>query len=324
MKDPFEYVSRDYLPWMKGLISVDLSSKGYSQSRISSLIGLTQPSVNYYLKRNRALYLQKLEKIGLSRESITEQESKFIEALSSPGADSTLKVIETVVEALASGELCEYHRRAYHLPADCDACMKLWGSGSSKDRSGVLRSLDEAVAVLEASESFPALIPEVRTNFVYAARDARTVKDVAGIEGRIVKLRGRAKALTKSEYGASRHLSSVLLAVRGYFPELACAMNVKLDQKLRYCIEKFRWNVVQLPKSDESDAIVRSVEKSISGLKRPPDALLHGGGVGLEPATYVLGVDPGDVLGKVLVLADEYKKHLNEQKHNFPTGVLSG
>jgi len=310
MKDPFEYVAKEYLPWMKGLISLDLSSRGLSQSNISALIGVTQPSVNYYLKKNRQDYIRRLSKIGLSESMIKDQEQRLIEALLSGSGEGTAKVIQAIVDALVSGELCDYHRKVYHAPSDCDACMKLWGSTTSVDRSGVISELNRAVELLERSELFVNLIPEVHSNFVLAAQDARGVNDVAGIGGRIVKLKGRARAMSRPEFGASHHLASVLLVVHRRFREVRSAINIRFDERIRWCMTKLGWKTleIKIASMDAEDPVIDAVSRAITSTTVMPDALVQEGETGLEPAAYVLGSDPFEVANKVLDMASLYTK----------------
>ncbi|MDG6934055.1 MAG: hypothetical protein JRN68_05105 [Nitrososphaerota archaeon] len=310
MKDPFEYVAKEYLPWMKGLISIDLSTKGLSQSNISSLIGVTQPSVNYYLKKQRQDYLRKLERIGLSDSTIKDQEQRFIEALLADTKDRPAKVIQTVVDALVSGELCDYHRKTYNVPVDCDACMRLWGSGTSTDRSSVVQELGRAVELLEHSEYFVHLIPEVHSNFVLASADPKNVNDVAGIGGRIVRVKGRARAMSRPEFGASRHLAGVLLVVHQKFADVRSAINVKFDEELRECMLKLGWRLLDIPvlSLEHEDPVMDAVSHAISSVNEKPDVLVQEGETGLEPSAYIIGSDPFEVVTKTLDLASLYAR----------------
>ncbi len=311
MKDPLEYMTREYLPWMKGLISLDLTSKGYSQSRISSLLGVTQPSINYYLKRDKTEYVKRLAALGLTEDAIGDQEERIVNALQMRSSEGSKRLLLTYMDILSSGMLCDHHKKVGRLPADCDACMKLFGSGSTSTRASVLLELNEAISMLEDSPQFARLIPEVHTNFVAATKDARTERDVAGVAGRIVKLRGRAKAMNGPEFGASRHLASVLLAAKSGFPEVGSVMNVKYDERVDAAMKGLGWRIGRAALQSEPDRVKDPVLASIVealGSADEPDAVVHAGGYGLEPATYVFGRDPQDAARKALHLADRCAK----------------
>lgn len=320
MKDPFEYLAKDYLPWMKGLISIELSQNGYSQSKISAMLGVTQPSINYYLKKGKKEYLTRLQKIGLKAESIREQELGFRDAVLAGGSGGMLKAMQIMLNALASGEMCEYHKKVYHAPSDCDACMKLWGTGDTRERNRIIATLNKAVSVLETSNTFPLLIPEVNTNFVLSARDAKSEKDIAGIEGRIVKLRGVAKAMSSAEFGGSGHLASVLLAVKRHHNSVNCAINIRYDTTIKEIISASGWRFYEIPSREQvtPEKIPMLVDQLLSEISRkePPDAIIHAGSLGLEPSTYIFGADTDEVLRKVLDLSAAYATRRTETVHN--------
>ncbi len=323
MKDPFEYLAKDYLPWMKGLVSIDLSQNGYSQSKISNMLGVTQPSINYYLKKGRKEYFNRLQKVGLSADSIREQENGFKDAILAGGSEGMLKAMQIMLNALASGEMCEYHKKVYHAPLDCDACMKLWGTGDSRERNRIIAILNKAVSVLETSTTFPLLIPEVNTNFVLSTRDAKSEKDVAGIEGRIVKLRGIAKAMSSAEFGASGHLASVLLAVKKHYPAINCAINVKYDRTIRDIMTSSGWRFYEIPSNKQvtPEKIPMLLDSILSEIpagetRSSPDAIIHAGSIGLEASTYIFGADTDEVLRKVLDLSSAYASKRTETVHN--------
>jgi len=59
------------------------------------------------------------------------------------------------------------------------------------ERYLVLENLRKAVDVLENSPNFAKLIPEIRTNIVMAIPGAKSISDVAAVEGRITAVRGK-------------------------------------------------------------------------------------------------------------------------------------
>jgi len=62
---------------------------------------------------------------------------------------------------------------------------------SDDEREQVLKGLQAAVDLL-AREMDPSLIPEVGTNIAYAIEKAKEPSDVAAVEGRIVRVGGKA------------------------------------------------------------------------------------------------------------------------------------
>ncbi len=93
----------------------------------------------------------------------------------------------------------------------------------------VLGNLVRAVKILEACPEFVDLIPEVRVNVVYALPNAKDIRDVAGIDGRITKVDGRPRACGYPAFGASSHMARIVLEV------------MKFDEKIRSGIN-FAWS----------------------------------------------------------------------------------
>jgi len=300
--------AKEYLPWVRGLAALDLRKEGISESRIASYLGVTQPSVALYLKRDRRYYLEKLAAIGLARARVEGQVAAYVDSLKHGGTDSITNSLVMVTETLASGALCDHHRSEAGLPEGCDVCMRFFGAGDRTERSKLLRELSEAEAILEASSTFPALIPEVFSNFVCALPEARTEQDVAGFPGRIAKVLGRARATRNPEFGVSRHTAGVLLAVKGRFNEVNSCINVLYDDSIGELVSALGWKrldiVLDVAAGAKQEAFDRAVRAALGSASRAPDIMVHTRGMGLEASAYVFGSDPVDVVDKALSLAD--------------------
>ena len=99
-----------------------------------------------------------------------------------------------------------------------------------KERYLVLRELNEAVSILEDSPDFSKLIPEVGCNIGMAIPEACNYKDIAAVEGRIVRHRERAVPVGCVIFGASRHVARIILASLCYNPKIRAAINVKYSK----------------------------------------------------------------------------------------------
>ncbi|MEM4523306.1 MAG: bifunctional hydroxymethylpyrimidine kinase/phosphomethylpyrimidine kinase, partial [Nitrososphaeria archaeon] len=84
----------------------------------------------------------------------------------------------------------------------------------------VLERLSRAVEMLEKNKEVACLIPEVQSNLVESLpyEYAKNVFDVAGITGRIVKVKDSVKAVGKPEFGASSHVARIVLTVIKHDP----------------------------------------------------------------------------------------------------------
>lgn len=188
------------------------------------------------------------------------------------------------------------------------------------ERDLILGNLVRAVKILEDCSEFADLIPEVRTNIVYALPNAKSVTEVAGIEGRITRIGSRVKACGYPAFGASSHMARIVLEV------------MKIDRKIRAGIN-FAWNeglALWLKKWAEKQGISfgyidRSKEPEIiskmEGASIPwkikflldhygaiPRIFYESAGMGKEPLFVVLGEDAVSVATLSTRIAREWKK----------------
>ena len=79
-----------------------------------------------------------------------------------------------------------------------------------------IENITRALEIIQNSNQFAELIPEVRSNLVMAKKNAFTINDVAGVPGRITTVNGKAKAFMKPDWGASSHMARLILEVMKY------------------------------------------------------------------------------------------------------------
>lgn len=151
-------------------------------------------------------------------------------------------------------------------------------------------------------------IPECQTNFVYSKSAPRTLKDVIGLEGRIVKTGKSVTVAGSLKYGGSKHVASALLEMSRKFSSIRSSLNIKYDDKIiRKAISK-GLKVSSYDRNKEPVAIREKegstmswgIKSAIVNLKTPPDIVFHKGGFGKEAMIIVFGKNPTDVLRKIL------------------------
>lgn len=150
-------------------------------------------------------------------------------------------------------------------------------------------------------------VPEVQTNFVYSRPHPRSILDILGLEGRLVRT-GRSVAVAGVlKYGGSRHIANAVLEMAKKFPTVRSAVNIKYDNKtIKKAVAK-RFHVayydraLEFPstKNIEGKTISWGIKNAIKKLKVPPDIIYHKGDVGKEPMILIFGKTPKDVLIKL-------------------------
>jgi hydroxymethylpyrimidine/phosphomethylpyrimidine kinase len=145
------------------------------------------------------------------------------------------------------------------------------------------------------------MIPEVGMNLGYAVPLATSPDDVCSIIGRLTREGERFRA-DRVDFGASKHIATIILTAIRFDPETRCALNLKYDEKIVSHASKVGLRVSSFNREDEpggSSTMEWGVESVIRSGKGVPDMIYDLGSVGKEPMIRVLGKNPEDVLGKV-------------------------
>ncbi len=188
------------------------------------------------------------------------------------------------------------------------------------ERYRVLENLRKALEILKLhGESVSEYIPEVQSNLVMCLdpRYARTIYDVAGIKGRIVRYGNDVKPVGPIEFGASKHLARAVLEISKYYPSIRAAMNLKFDRAFIEMAKKLGFNVVFVDRGEEPEDIKRIEGASIPWIMRKaveksgdrvPDIVYDEGAWGKEPMIRVFGVDAIDVVQKIVKVIEALKR----------------
>ena len=167
--------------------------------------------------------------------------------------------------------------------------------------------LEDAIDDFKNLKRVYSVIPECQTNFVYSKKKIRSINDVLGISGRIVKT---GKAVTVAgilQYGGSKHVASALLEINKKFPQIRSAINIKYNSNLiKHCIKKSlvvknydRKKEPSKVKRKENSSISWGIKQAIKKSANPPDIIYHKGDFGKEPMIIIFGNNPSEVVEKI-------------------------
>ncbi len=167
--------------------------------------------------------------------------------------------------------------------------------------------LADAISAFNNIKNIYNFIPECQTNFVFSKSDPRSLNDILGVSGRIVKAGKTIVVAGDLRYGGSRHVASAVLEVTKKFPKIRSALNIKYDQSIiRKAIAKelsvLSYDRMVEPlktKVKDGNTISWGIQSAIKNAKRSPDVIFHRGDVGKEPMILVFGINPKDTLTKL-------------------------
>jgi hydroxymethylpyrimidine/phosphomethylpyrimidine kinase len=163
-------------------------------------------------------------------------------------------------------------------------------------------------------ENISELIPEVGSNFAVALPYALGVEEVAGVEGRIVRVRGGIHAHCPW-FGVSSHVARFLLAIREHDPSINAAMNICLTEAIKEACESLFDIVVydrgaepREIKAREGGTMEWIASQVMQGRKSAPDVVLDWGEVGKEQMARVLARSSEELVEKILRIHHSIKE----------------
>ena len=177
-------------------------------------------------------------------------------------------------------------------------------------KDDVLAKLRGAISIIENCPEFSLLIPEVGCNFVYAFPDAKDEKMVAGLTGRIIKVRGLPNACGEVDFGWAPFMSRVVLSAMRINEEKRTTISLRYSPVIVDCCKELGIDIVEfaaaVPEEEKFAKCLVPYELKIIG--RVPDAIFDHGDVGIEPLVIMFGEDPIDLAKLVCELAEKVKK----------------
>ncbi len=298
MLSPQELVARFVIPYIRALVAIMLFQRGYSQVKISKLLGVSQPMVSRYIAEGMEQQLRKLSEVGIPREEVLAIARLLAEVASRGRKQDFVRILASYGNTvLVRGYLCTKHRELVpDLPLDCGICMKIFSQLSDP----LIDELKRAYEILSAAPRAYELVPEVGMNIVVALPHAESVKEVVGFAGRIIRVGEKIEAVGEPLYGGSRHTALILLMVRRRWREIRAAIVVKYSEQ---CVAKLRKSglaIVEIGPHRDPANLYRDIEEGIRQTKEKPDAVVDKGGLGLEPVIYIFGSSAMEVVERAL------------------------
>lgn len=176
-----------------------------------------------------------------------------------------------------------------------------------------------AINMIESCQEFIDLIPEVRTNLVYARPNAKTKDEVMGIDGRVTVVSGRPHAAGKARFGASSHMARLIIEIRKTDPSLRAGMdfanNPHLAKWLEHYCQTKGWIFSVIDRRFEPEEIkeaegasmpwkVKAAIEAAGG--KVPKIFYETGAIGKEPVSVLVGREPLVVAQQICEIARLY------------------
>ena len=136
-------------------------------------------------------------------------------------------------------------------------------------------------------------------------KKSKTLRDVLGVSGRLVK--SGKEVITAGEiiYGGSHHVGTAVIEVNKKFPNIRSGINIKFNSKIISKAKRCGLTTLNYDRNKESKKSKQKEGLSIKwginyALKtKSPDVIYHRGDIGKEPMILVFGDTPNDVIKKI-------------------------
>jgi hydroxymethylpyrimidine/phosphomethylpyrimidine kinase len=176
---------------------------------------------------------------------------------------------------------------------------------ASSEEHPVIKELRKVVLDIENTD-FYRVAPEVGSNIACALPEAKTLEDVAALEGRIVKVKNQSIAVGDIAFGGSKHVATIVLAAMDFDREFRSAMNIKYRKSTLEACERLGFSISSFSREDEPEEKSTMEWGTGHAIKKHgsvPDIIYDTGSVGKEPMIRIMGKNPEEVftkLGRIL------------------------
>jgi predicted fused transcriptional regulator/phosphomethylpyrimidine kinase/predicted transcriptional regulator len=293
MHPPDEMMVDEFLPSVRLLTAKELRNQGSSQGRIAAALGVTQASVSLYLASAPGRAYSSLEAFHISKEDA----DRYVTLLAEDAMRNPSYAVETLgriwTNLIGRGLACDAHRAEHPSLADCDYCIRAFGAQGERGGEAIAE-VSRAVKAIESSVTFVAAMPEVSVNLACISGDSNLAENVVAVPGRIVKVGNYARSMRQPEFGASGHMSRMLLLVRTRMKDCRALVNLRYDGRMAKVLKKLGLRSLEIGDYSEvegGDPTIEALRKRLGETRSLFDAIVDRGGKGIEPNVYFLGRD---------------------------------
>jgi len=173
-----------------------------------------------------------------------------------------------------------------------------------------IMDVEEALGkLLENSSRVAELVPEVGLNIarIIDPRYARSIEDVIGVEGRVVRYRGSLKPVGPVRPGASRHMARALLEAVKHDPGIRAVVNIAYREDIVEKAVRKGYRVVYVDRTREPPEVRSTEGASIPWIIKTAfesagrvDIVYDKGDVGKEAMIRVFGRSAVEAVEKII------------------------
>ncbi len=295
MLTPYSIISKILETYLRAYLARKLRERGYSQPKIADLLGVSQPTIHAYL--NSEIYgvdniLSRIRETGISDKEFVLIAEQIMNLLIEGDRVGAMRIFIIYINGLLSSlKLCNYHRKIDpRIPENCNICAEIF---IVREDIEMIEVLERAFQLISSVKGLVNLIPEVGMNIAYRKKETRDLRDILAYPSRIFKIDNQIVKIGRPEWGASRHLGTILLKISASRPELRAVANLKKHECISEWIRKNKipHKVTGPHETGLEKEVIDDVSKAMS-LNKNIRLVIDEGGMWLEPNVYIFAEDP--------------------------------
>ncbi len=181
------------------------------------------------------------------------------------------------------------------------------------ERYRAIKSVEEAVELIENNKGFSELIPEVGCNIAMGIPNASSISDVAAVSGRIIRLKGSPRAVGCVLLGASSHVARIVLTAMKADSSMKAAMNIRYSEEALSACKELGLRAESFSREFEPEGVSTmewGVAEAITKAGRVPDVIYDTGDIGKEPMIRLLEKDAVEIARRALEISGAMMRKL--------------
>lgn len=171
------------------------------------------------------------------------------------------------------------------IPPSIDKFWDVFFSSLSETPTTLCTELQTTVSKL-CQENIYKMLPEIGANIAYAAPECKSLGEIAGIPGRILRYKNTTATLGQPELGGSVNMGETLLSIRKYFPQTRCLINLRNTPSILQACREGGLTVADMPTVTEyrqyDGDFLRDLEGMLQEIDRIPDVIAIPDRINLE------------------------------------------
>lgn len=203
--------------------------------------------------------------------------------------------------------------RSFEVGEGCGPVNQMASLAQDAERYLALKNVEEGLALLEESETFSKLIPEVGCNLGMAIPGAKSIEDVVAVSGRIIPLKGRAHPVSCVTFGASSHVARIILGAMSYDGERRGAINIKYSKEILSICKDLGLEIASFSRLEEPEntsTLDWGIRNAIEKIGKVPDVVYDLGAQGKEPMIRLLASSASEVAERAIRISERVA-HVN-------------